>query len=458
MAACLAACGGSGSSGDEGDDASSDAEQTSDGTTNHPDGSGTQASDAQGGGHTDGASGSDGEAIAPDGNTVDAPSGSEGDDSGSATDGASSSDAADAGGSENTDGSNVVDDGSGGGGSDAGTTESGGSDGSTDAASPEAGASSDDGGGDAGSIVDATTSSEASTPEGGAAETGADGGNTADATTTDATAGGGADAAPDAPSCGDGVVESGEQCDLGMNNSNLFSSCSLSCTTTSLLLHLDATNPSGNGTTPADGTAMASWTDLATGISVVQATSARQPVWYASAIGGEPAFQFDGLQTFFDAALDINYSVLPDVTIIVVVQNFASDPGNYSGIWGADLGGWGRFESAVGQAGGNGVSNGGGFTGITGLNATGTPIVTTTILDGSTVMGSTAYVNGTLAATFTGSTNTNDTRMSIGSLNGPNNYSGGYQEYGYIAEVFVYGTALSDDDRETVEAALTTKY
>jgi hypothetical protein len=228
--------------------------------------------------------------------------------------------------------------------------------------------------------------------------------------------------------------------------------------TTSLLLHLDASDPSGNGSIPADNTPMNAWVDLAMGRSVVQATSTDQPIFRTSGIGGEPAFQFDGQNTFFDADIDINASVLPNVTIVVVLQNIANDPYPYSGVWGADLGGWGRFMSAVGTAGGNGVSNGGGFTFISGLSDAATPIVSTTILAGSTANGSSSYVNGVLGATFTGSTNANDTRLSIGSLNGPNNFISGYQEYGFIAEVLIYGTALSTTDRQTVEAALTTKY
>jgi hypothetical protein len=278
---------------------------------------------------------------------------------------------------------------------------------------------------------------------------------------TDAT--GMADTAPDgsgvdANPCGNGVVDTGEACDLGAKNSDLFSSCSSTCQTTSLLLHLDASDPSGTGSIPADNTPMNAWVDLATGRSVVQATSADQPIFRTNGIGGEPAFQFDGQNTFFDADIDINASVLPNVTIVVVLQNIANDAYPYSGVWGADLGGWGRFMSAVGTAGGNGVSNGGGFTFISGLSDAATPIVSTTILAGSTANGSSSYVNGVLGTTFTGSTNANDTHLSIGSLNGPNNFISGYQEYGFIAEVLVYGTALSTTDRQTVEAALTTKY
>lgn len=321
-------------------------------------------------------------------------------------------------------------------------------------ATPDASAS-DGGGTDGSSEQDAAP--EASGAEGGPPDTGADAGSTVEASAGDAAGDAANDGALEANPCGDGVVEAGEECDLGTNNSDLFSTCSTSCKTTALLLHLDASNPSGTGTLPADGTAMGAWVDLAAGRAVVQATSARQPVFRTSAIGGKPAFQFDGISTFFDADLDINASVLPDVTLVVVVQHIAGDTHPYSGVWGADLGGWGRFMSAVGT-GGSGVSNGGGFTAVTGLNTAATPLVVTTILAGSTANGSTAYVNGTLGATFTGSTNTNDTRLSIGSLNGPNHFASGYQEYGYIAEVLVYGAALGDTDRQTVETALATKY
>jgi hypothetical protein len=323
----------------------------------------------------------------------------------------------------------------------------------TDASIPDSGGGQDSGGGvdaageDAGGS-DAGSGEDAGGPDAGVDAASEDSGGSEDS---------GFDAA-DANVCGNGVVDPGEQCDLGAANSDLFSSCSTTCTTTSLLLHLDASNPSGNGTLPDDNTPLAAWVDLAVGRSVVQNTVAYQPVFRSSAVGGKPAFQFDGVSTTFAADLDINASTLPNVTILVEVQHNGGDGQPYSGIWGADLGGWGRFSSSVGTAGGSGVSNGGGFTGVLGLDVPAIPLAFTTILGGGTSNGSTAYVNGVLGATFTGSTNPNDTGLSIGSLNGPNHFISGYQEYGYIAEVFVYGEALSDTDRGTVEAYLMAKY
>jgi hypothetical protein len=227
------------------------------------------------------------------------------------------------------------------------------------------------------------------------------------------------------------------------------------CTATTLLLKLEASDPNGTGVLPADGTALAAWVDKATGVSVVTAANASQAVFKASGINGQPSIQFQS-DAIFDAALNINASVLPSVTIVAVIQNFSGFAASYSGVWGTDHGGWGRFMSSGG--GGSGVSNGGGFTPVTGLTATDTPLVTTTILNGSTANGSTAYVNGVLGATFTGSTVEGGTDLSIGSLNAPDHFASGYSMFGYIAAVLVYGSALSDADRTALETALISKY
>jgi hypothetical protein len=421
-AACLTACGGSTNNGgaDTGldaveGDAASATDDASPGSSSSSSSSGSSGGENEGGADMDAQAS---EAGADATMEASATSGSDG-----ATDGAQG----DSAGGDASDGSSVA---------DAALTDAG------DGGVAEAGTS------------DAASPGEAGNDAGADASGAADGATDATGTADTAPNGSGVDANP----CGNGVLDTGEDCDLGAKNSDLFSSCSSTCTTTSLLLHLDASDPSGNGSIPADNTPMNAWVDLATGRSVVQATSADQPIFRTNGIGGEPAFQFDGQNTFFDADIDINASVLPNVTIVVVLQNIANDPYPYSGVWGADLGGWGRFMSAVGTAGGNGVSNGGGFTFISGLSAAATPIVSTTILAGSTANGSSSYVNGVLGTTFTGSTNANDTRLSIGSLNGPNHFNSGYQEYGFIAEVLIYGMALSTTDRQTVEAALTTKY
>jgi hypothetical protein len=339
--------------------------------------------------------------------------------------------------------------------SDAATVDGAASDASSDGAAAVIDAAPD------GAVIDASSDGaviDASLDDASSDDASSDGG--VDASDDAASDGAASDGSPDAsdggPVCGDGIVEGTEQCDLGAaKNDNLFSTCSATCTTTTLLLYLDASDPNGTGVLPADGTPLAAWVDKANGVSVVQAASASQPVFTLSGINGQPSLAFQN-DAIFDADLNINASVVPNVTVIAVIQNFTGITTSYSGVWGLDHGGWGRFSASGGTVGGNGVSNGGGFTPVTGLTATATPLVFTTVLNGSTANGSFAYVNGVLGAT--GSTVAGGTDLSIGSLNAPDHFISGYSMYGYIAEVLVYGSALSDSDRATVETALMTRY
>lgn len=258
--------------------------------------------------------------------------------------------------------------------------------------------------------------------------------------------------------CGDGIKNGTEACDLGDGKNGLMTTCAADCSAvTSLLLHVDASNPSGNGALPADGTAMGAWVDLANGTSVVQSTGTLQPVWKASGIANKPAFLFDGVDDYFDVTLDINGSLRPSITVIAVLQNNTGNNGQYSGVWGQDNGGWDRFLVSGGAAGGNGISNGGGFTVVTGLTAKSTRLVSSTVLVSNTANASKSYVNGVLGATFNGSIQSGGTHMSIGSLQTPPSATG-YSMHGYIAELFVYNSALSDTDRTAIETALIAKY
>jgi len=258
--------------------------------------------------------------------------------------------------------------------------------------------------------------------------------------------------------CGDGTTNGTEACDLGAGKNGLMTTCAADCSAaTTLLLHVDASNPNGNGTLPADGTAMGAWVDLANGTSVVQSTGTKQPVWTASAIANKPAFLFDGVDDFLDVTLDINGATRANLTVIAVFQNNTGNNGSYSGVWGHDNGGWDRFMASGGSAGGNGVSNGGGFTVVTGLTTKSVPIVSSTVLVSNSANASKSYVNGTLGATFTGSIQPGGNHMAIGSIQTPPAATG-YSMHGYIAEVLIYNSALSDADRMAIETALITKY
>jgi hypothetical protein len=225
-----------------------------------------------------------------------------------------------------------------------------------------------------------------------------------------------------------------------------------------LLLWLDGSDPAGDGTRPADGTPVAAWIDKARGRSVLQPMANRRATFKASGIAGKPSLQFDGIDDFFDVDLDINGVLLPEATVIAVFQNAPGDTSSYSGVWGHDNGGWDRFVASGGSMKQNGVSNGTGFSPITGFTASSIPLVTTIVMRGSAAGQSHAYVNGVLGATFKGSVNPGTTHMSVGNLNGPSTFGNAWSFDGYIAEVLVYGSALGDAERQAIEASLISKY
>ena len=260
--------------------------------------------------------------------------------------------------------------------------------------------------------------------------------------------------------CGDGIVNgaaNAEACDRGAANGAL-NACTTTCTQTNLLLWLAASDPNGNGVLPNDNDPLAAWVDKARARAVVQATAAQQPKWRTVGINAKPAFELDGVDDFFDADLDINGVLRPNLTVVVVFQNAAGNTSAFAGVWGHDDGGWDRFLGSGGTFGLNGISNGSSFTAVTGLTAEGVPLVVTTTLRGDVADMSTVHVNGVLSATFTGSIQPGATRMSVGNVNGPTSFASTHAFDGYIAEVRVYDAALADADRMALETLLIARY
>jgi len=182
---------------------------------------------------------------------------------------------------------------------------------------------------------------------------------------------------------------------------------------------------------------------------VVQTTASKRPVVRTAAIGGKPAVFFDGGDDFLDLDVNIDAAVAPEVTVISVIQNQPGTTSTFAGVWGQDNGGYDRFLISGGVAWGTGVSNGNTFVPVAGLTAEGTRLVVTTTLRVDVTNGSTVYVNGALAATFTSTTRPGTSHMSLGNINGPGSTTGqGFD--GYVAELLVYRRALSTAERSGV--------
>jgi hypothetical protein len=197
---------------------------------------------------------------------------------------------------------------------------------------------------------------------------------------------------------------------------------------------------------------MNKWVDKARGNDAIQGTASRQPAYSVAGLGAV----FDGVNDSFALPVDINAGVLPQVTVIAVFKNRAGNAAAFAGVWGQDDGGWDRFLVS-GGSGGVGISNGAGFTAVTGLTAENTILVSAaTLIAGGT---STVHVNGVPGATFTEAATQGTTSLSIGDLDGPPASTANYGAFdGTISEVMIFDRALTASERNTLGAILAAKY
>jgi hypothetical protein len=263
--------------------------------------------------------------------------------------------------------------------------------------------------------------------------------------------------------CGNGVVDAGEECDLGAQNSDaLGSRCDTTCHT-SLVAWLDGSDPNGDGSAPATGTVVASWVDKAGYHDAVQVDPAKQPRYVADGLGAG-AMAFDGANDVMVVPLDINATVLSTTTIVAVFQNTPGNTSQIAGVWGHDDYGWDRFMASGGsEAGWNGVSTGSGVAGVPSLLTESVPLVTiTTLVNGGI---STVHVNGRLGTTFVESRSApGATSMTIGNIDAP--FPVGELQFpfaahsfdGLIAEFMVFDRALTPAARNHLGRQLATKY
>ena len=247
-------------------------------------------------------------------------------------------------------------------------------------------------------------------------------------------------------------------------NSTAFTPSSLS----GLQLWLSAGSISG----VSNGGTVATWTDLSTnGNNVTQATQANRPTLTSSAINGLPAvhfngstmdigctsctFSFSGMEAFVIARVN---STSANVGVINFIDAGTIDyvAGNSVQVWDTGFNG--------GPASGADARWGSSNTGVSNITLT----VTQYLLYGFSASGSNAAVsiklrsNGTQFATGTQNENIlhTPTRVLIGAR---------YQTVGSpnaidsfanidVAEIIVYGAALSDTNRQQVEQYLNSKY
>lgn len=212
-----------------------------------------------------------------------------------------------------------------------------------------------------------------------------------------------------------------------------------------LILHLDASNAAS---VTLNGSAVSAIADLsAVGVSVTQATSARQPEYVSAAINGLNAMRFTAASTHF---LDVAAVTIPASHTFFIVLTRPTSGVHSIGL--GDLGStrytaWWFTDNVIYQQ-----SNGTYTTHGSASTSTGTFVLTvrrtgtsqirvrrngTTVADVTTGAGVTSAASGNWAYLGrTGSAYTN----------------------GDIGEAITYDSALSDGDVDAVEAYLTAKW
>jgi hypothetical protein len=184
------------------------------------------------------------------------------------------------------------------------------------------------------------------------------------------------------------------------------------------------------------------------------ATSYGAPTFQSDAanlINSQPVINFDGSSSF--TAIDIRATTRPNVTIFAVYKLRGS---NQVGVWGVDDGGWDRFFMAR-WSGDDGIISHSGTTAVPGSGLPNTTKFVTTIYKYNISSGSSVYDNGALINPFSDQADPSgaQTTLRIGSIGAT---SGSYMLVGDIAELIIFGQALSDTDRKTVNSYLNTKY
>lgn len=181
------------------------------------------------------------------------------------------------------------------------------------------------------------------------------------------------------------------------------------------------------------------------------------PAAAANALNGHATVQFDGTDRMLMTSIDISPSRMPEGTVITVFRSKTADKSPLRKVYGDDNGG---YDRAIGLDDRGGEKNftlfsGSGVEGYFNLEA-GKPYI---VVDQYSPKEFSGWVNGNPALTKLVAAWGEKPEDAL-----PNMYIGGtgtsYSEYwnGDIAEVIVYGRALTDAERTQVEDYLAKKY
>ncbi len=229
-----------------------------------------------------------------------------------------------------------------------------------------------------------------------------------------------------------------------------------------LKLWLDASDAStifeGSGCTglnPNAGDAIGCWKDKSGNANHAKQTNKFQrPTYAIKARNDKPVIVFDGKDDQFSVLLDINYNVMPAVTIITAYQFKPGSTNGGQGLWGHDNTVWDRFMLLLYSGLSSSVSAGSTLnmsTDMPGLRTTNTWQIFTTVYNYGVSLGGFAYLNGTAGANFTEThSNTGDTVFYIGSIASYTDRNAKAD----ISEFMLYNIAMTTAQRQMAEGMM----
>jgi hypothetical protein len=225
-----------------------------------------------------------------------------------------------------------------------------------------------------------------------------------------------------------------------------------------MLLWLDGNDPLGNGTPPADGTALSLWADKSGRQSnALQSNASFRPTYESNAINGRGAIQFLNASTQW---MSINPGLQPAsyVTAYVVVQTFetpATGTSQINYILARTTNS--NFQMYLQGATSTLRFNATNTSSTQAVANIGAPTINTTYVmqgyfDGTNVGGK-INAGTEVTAALTGTIKQGTDITYVGQGGGSNRYW-----HGYIAEIIVFGDILSSSDRLKMRQYLGNKF
>ena len=215
-------------------------------------------------------------------------------------------------------------------------------------------------------------------------------------------------------------------------------------------LWLDAADSS---TVILSGVNVTQWNDKS-GNAANATASGNGLIYTQSAINSKPAILLPGNTTYtFFTGTSISGTLNQAIFIVITTISGITQYSRLFSFGGAgDYNSLGNMVVGWNSPGGVLIERNGIFLPSTNALVYSTPFITSSVISGTSVLG---YINGTNTLTgTTTSTNFTHSQYEIGSYTG----SGGYTWYGYVGEVIIYNSSISDTQRQQIEGYLAQKW